>query len=132
MIGIFVNWCRWRPTKRRVRRKALRLIASNGDLGYFRAHELAWRAQGYENQVQARFWEAVACEIGRQVRRNMVLRAILAPSAAKRPPPVAVAARPEALGEAKPPPSAQICRLPTRPRTGDKARAARRSQRRPA
>jgi hypothetical protein len=103
-----------------VRRKALRLIRDNGDLAFFRAHELAWRAQGREDRAQAEFWETFAREVSRQIQRNAILTSIMTPSPGLPPAP---STAPEAAVDADAPlpagnteavHTAEICQLPVR------------------
>lgn len=80
MIRHIIGWLRWRPTPQRVRARAHRLILGHGDAALFRAFDGAARAHGGGDRRQARFWEAVARDVARQLRRNAILSDILAPT----------------------------------------------------
>lgn len=102
MIIFAINWLRWRPTPGRVRQRAQKLIRHNGELALLRAHERAWNALGRSARSEALFWEAVAREIGRQVRRSAFLAHILAPVR-----PTAANALPPIDPDEAPPPGAE-------------------------
>jgi hypothetical protein len=64
---------RWRTSPRRVRRRAVELIENHGEVAFFRAHEFAWAAQGQAKHYEAKFWQAVSREIGRQIQRQRII-----------------------------------------------------------
>jgi hypothetical protein len=83
MLNLILEKLRWRTTRGRVRNRATALIHAHGELAFFRAHDAAWIAHGLSERAQAKFWEAVAREIARQVQRGAMLARIMQPA----PPP---------------------------------------------
>lgn len=79
MLKALFQRFRWRRSPHRVAARAGWLVAEQGDAALFRAYELACQAQANTDLPQARFWEAVAREAGRQSRRRTLLAAIMQP-----------------------------------------------------
>lgn len=64
---------RWRRSRRRVLRHAAELVERYGEVAFFRAHELAWTARAQEKHFEAKFWQAVAREISRELQRQCII-----------------------------------------------------------
>lgn len=110
------SWFRWRTSHDRVGRAALRMMRDEGETALLRARERARHAEGDGDPRRARYWRAVCAEIGRQVQRDLIRAAILAPvSRSQAPRPPQAVAHPCPHQVANPPPPRGEDLRPRRP-----------------
>jgi hypothetical protein len=67
----------WRKSPRRVRREATKLMNQKGEHAFFHACSLASRSQSEGDGRQAQYWQAVCCEISRQIQRATIVNSLL-------------------------------------------------------
>ena len=73
MTLAIVSQLRWRRSNKRIGRQAAKLLAESGDFAFLRAHKLARQSHAAGDDCQARFWQAVGSEVGRQIQRTSVV-----------------------------------------------------------
>lgn len=73
MTLAIVSQLRWRRSNKRISQEAAKLLAESGDFAFLRAYKLARRSHGAGDDCQARFWQAVCSEVGRQIQRTSVV-----------------------------------------------------------